>query len=348
MALEAVGSNPITRPLSKVQPEQAGAACDSPGLCRPLFLFSAFSFPSSFRARKFFAMKHHLSFSLIVLALFCGPCFAGNLIETSRSNAVFVSGTFQKGVVTFVSSGSGFFLDQTHVATCRHILVATITSAGVVSAVPVNDIQVVVSDGEVIPAEIVTLPVTVDKAPDDSDFEILRLERSPKIRITTCPLAKDVSKQAIGATVTLSGYPLADEAAGFKRDDPSTFLLHTFFGTISGFSKDLIGLQAPINRGSSGSAVLNQAGEVIGIVNYVDNNFDSVLQKAETANIGFDQMTPSEKLATTVLFQLVEQLGKSNSNGIGFARSIDGLRSYITRHPDVMKSVPALPARARQ
>ena len=293
-------------------------------------------------------MKWLLLFVFVGLVSLHGTCFARNLIDTSRSDAVFISGTFQNGQQTMTVSGSGFFLDQTHVGTCYHFLFPSIISAGVVAVATVSDIKVVVSDGEVIPAEAVLLPLTDDKSPHDDDFAILKLERSPKIQIAACSLAKDVPKQVIGSTVTLSGYPLADEAPGFKRDDPSTFILHTFTGTLSGFSKDLIGLQAPINRRSSGSAVLDQAGEVIGIVTFEDNNFDSVLQKAETANIGFDQMTLSEKLATTALFQLIEQLGKSYSNGIGYAHSIDGLRNYVERHPTVLKPVLALPSRSVQ
>jgi S1-C subfamily serine protease len=269
-----------------------------------------------------------------------GSCFATNLIDMSRQNAVFVSGTFQQGQQTMITSGSGFFLDQTHVATCYHIIFPPAPPSGAFSVASIGNIEVVVSDGEVIPAEDVTLPLAEDKTPGDDDFAILRLERSPKIAIVPCAFAKDVPKQLIGSAVTLSGYPLAEEAPGFNRDDPNTFILHTFLGTISGFSKSLIGLQAPINRGSSGSAVLNKAGEVIGIVGFEDSNFDSVLHQAENANIGFDQMTPSEKLATTSLFQLIGQLGNSYSNGIGYARTINGLSSYIERHAAVLKLAP--------
>jgi S1-C subfamily serine protease len=276
------------------------------------------------------------------LASLCSLCLASNLIDTSRNNAVLVFAQLPSGPKSVTEAGSGFFLDQTHVATCFHVVYTIVPSKtpGASDIKPAVDLKVVLTDGETIAAEPVLLPLGDDSTPFYRDFAVLRLKTEPKMTVKACPLASDIRKQQIGSVITFSGYPLVDSSPSFTAADATSGFLHTFVGNISGYSKDyqLIGLQAPVNHGSSGSAVLNAKGEVIGIVSNEHSKFDAMVQQALTVNVGADKWSPEEAKGFILLFRLIRQLGQTDSNGIGYARAIDGLRDYLKKYPAVLKN----------
>ncbi len=154
------------------------------------------------------------------------------------------------------------------------------------------------------------------------------------------PLAKDITSLQIGAPISFSGYPLVEQYPLFVANDPARHFctrLSAPFPATRLISR-LIGLEAPVNHGSSGSALVNAQGEVIGIVSYEHSNFTAAYKQAMNTPIEADKMTQPELKALMLSLNLVQKLGQSNSNGLGYARSINALNAYLLRHPDVLKN----------
>ncbi len=278
---------------------------------------------------------------LLLLSGICRPADADGF-EAARKNAVLIVAQLQNGTQLVSETGSGFFLDSTHVATCFHVVFSIAPSAKPNSTdiTPAKHILVVLTDGEVIAVNSESAPTEADRAPLDNDFAVLKLHSAPKMAVAGLPLAKDITSLQIGAPISFSGYPLVEQYPLFVANDPSSAFLHTFVGTISGYSPNfsLIGLEAPVNHGSSGSALVNAQGEVIGIVSYEHSNFTAAYKQAMNTPIEADKMTQPELKALMLSLNLVQKLGQSNSNGLGYARSINALNAYLLRHPDVLKN----------
>ena len=279
--------------------------------------------------------------SLLFLACGCRSATA-DPFDAPRKNAVLIIAQLQSGGKPVTETGSGFFLDSTHVATCFHVVFTAAPSAKPNSTdiTPAKQALVVLSDGEVIRVDTVTAPTEADRAPLENDFAVLKLHTVPKMQVTGLPLSKDVTSLQIGAPVSFSGYPLVEQYPLFIANDPTSAFQHTFLGTISGYSHDLslIGLEAPVNHGSSGSALINAQGEVIGIVTYEHSNFESAYKQAMNTPIEADKMTQPELKALLLSLNLVQKLGQSNSNGLGYARSINALNAFLQRHPETLKN----------
>src|SRR5207249_2307669 len=95
-----------------------------------------------------------------------------------------------------------------------------------------------------------------DSTPLSQDFALLKLNTKPTKTYAKVTLAIDKEKQDVGDELVFSGYPLATPGMVTHR------------GMISGFdpSGSVIFIQAAINKGNSGGAVLNMDGHVIGII----------------------------------------------------------------------------------
>ncbi len=289
-------------------------------------------------------LKPLFALSLFGLLLFVSDCLptAADPLDAARKNTVLVIAQLQTGNQLVSETGSGFFLDSTHVATCFHVVFSVAPSAKPNSTdiTPAKHILVTLSDGETIPVDTETAPTELDRAPLDDDFAILKLKSTPKITIIPSPLAADGKSIPVGSPISFSGYPLVEQYPLFVADHPEFAFLHTFVGTISGQSADgqLLGLEAPVNHGSSGSALLNAQGEVIGIVSYEHSNFDLIYKQAMNTPIEADKLSPPELKAVLLSLKLLQQLSRSSSNGLGYARSITALKAYLMRHPEVMKN----------
>ena len=142
------------------------------------------------------------------------------------------------------SSGSGFIIHESgFVVTCRHV------------AHPAEALQVIVSGGTVYPAELVALDGPYDlallKIEPTRPLKALRLGRSKDLMIgeTAMTIAHVYNKGAMCTTGTVTALP--KEAA--RMGDPT--------------SRAVIQSNVGVYPGSSGAALLNVHGEVIG-VNY--------------------------------------------------------------------------------
>ena len=142
------------------------------------------------------------------------------------------------------SSASGFIVHESgFVVTCKHV------------AYPAKALEVIVSDGTVYPAELVALDEPYDlallKIEPSKPLKALRLGRSKDLMIgeTALTIAHAYNKGAMCTTGTITALP--KEPA--RRGDPTR--------------RAVIQSNVGVYPGSSGAALLNVHGEVIG-VNY--------------------------------------------------------------------------------
>jgi len=141
-----------------------------------------------------------------------------------------------------LTTGSGFALDERTIVTNRHVVAEA------------DRLQVMTYDGREI--EAVSASIT-----DVADLALLRTEEP----VTTVPgiAAEDA---AVGEEITVVGYPLGGQ-------------LTTSSGTVLGYEPDPLGsdlglvgrTNAKVDHGSSGSAVLDADGEVVGVVYAMDS-----------------------------------------------------------------------------
>ena len=280
---------------------------------------------------------------LLVLSVFLFMqselCAEMKPISSSRANAVRVN------VPSLSSAGTGFFLDAEHVITAFHVVgKVDIDKTKVPPEAQITmgeDISVVLVTGEVISALVVAPSFTqttiklVDPLPQSlipifQDFAILKLRQKPKSSIIPNLLLRGKPLPPVGSEVVFSGYPL----------DAPTMLTHK--GMVSGITdnKAIICVQAPINKGNSGGALLNEQGEVIGIVTNREGGISKGLyelvayinEMKKHGRVELMGMNPLE-----VIKELINTLDMYISPGIGYARTIKPVVDYIDRNPEIMK-----------
>jgi len=265
------------------------------------------------------------------------------LIEVSRNSCVRII------VPSINSSGTGFFLDGQHVVTCFHVIGRYKVNQAVNPPeaninVP-NDIKVRLINGEEVDAECIvpSAPTTPIKLQDPlprnlqntllpimNDFAILRLKSKPKIIIRPHPIFEEKNLPPIGSEVIFSGYPL-------RAPDMIT---HKGYISCLAFDEKLICVQAPVNKGTSGGALLNEKGDIIGIVSAREGSISKGLQdlikyiensksQGRISLMGVDQMAFAKELIRT--------LDTNISTGIGYAHNIKLLNRYLNKNPMILK-----------
>jgi S1-C subfamily serine protease len=247
-----------------------------------------------------------------------------NVLQLSRDAAVRVVS------VTGDSSGSGFFLDDSHIATCFHVVASLIVTSTAPQQTTVNwtiyaDLKVILPTGEEIGATVVSIPTTADESPLWLDFAILKLNKKPSGKFDKLSIAQNGDKLEVGDDVIFSGYPLATPG------------LVTHRGMISGFDekKHVLFVQASINKGNSGGALLNSAGQVIGIVSMREGGISQGLADLKThidktAASGFVVIQGVDPLQA--MHAIIGTLDRFISTGIGYARSVEFLRDYLSKN----------------
>jgi len=247
-----------------------------------------------------------------------------NIIEISRHSSVEISSQIRK------SKGSGFLIADQYVATAFHVVATISVSQNMVNWSIHPDIKVKLPDGEIVSATCVSLPTQADPSPLKYDFAVLKLQEKPKKPQVNVKITDENEKVAVGDDIIFSGFPLATPG------------MVTHKGMISGFddSGNIIILQATINKGNSGGAVLTSQGKVIGIISMREGGISKGLEELtthieETSQHGSVTIMGVDPLQSTRA--IIQTLDQYISTGIGYAISIKFLRSYITAHQEVMR-----------
>jgi hypothetical protein len=112
-------------------------------------------------------------------------------------------------------------------------------------------------------------------------------------------------------------------------------------GMVSGAEKDLpfIIVQAPMNRGNSGGALLDGHGDVVGIVSNREGGLSPALsalssQLANSAKSGSVKLAGGDNIQSTQ--SLIQTLNEYISPAIGYARRVGPLDAYIRSHAEVL------------
>jgi|CXWL01.1.fsa_nt_gi S1-C subfamily serine protease len=262
--------------------------------------------------------------SLAAMLLMCSnACAVGatDNIKLSRDSCVAVISEAGK------SKGTGFMISKKHVVTCFHVVAS-------LKPEPPNtvrwtfspDLKVITADGEEIPARCISAPTPQDPAPLQFDFAILELAREPNSKLPFLDIANGLLLPEVGVEVLFSGYPLQTPA------------MVTHKGMVSGISSDgsIICIQAPVNKGNSGGALIGLDGRVQGILSMREGGIGRGLDELRvyidtTSKSGSVQLMGVDPLLA--INALIGTLDIYISTGIGYARSSKFLSEYLARHP---------------
>jgi S1-C subfamily serine protease len=271
------------------------------------------------------------SLALVVAAVVATAIISSHLygadmsvIELSRSSCVRVESRAGK------SKGTGFLVSERHVLTCFHV-VAKITQQGSNTTWAVfPDLKVVLDDGQEIDAVCVSLPNQKELDPLQYDFAFLELKEKPNKPHKIVPLPFTISLPAVGSDILFSGDPLQTPA------------MVTHQGFVSGIDPagQIICLQAPVNKGNSGGAVINSSGFAVAIVNAREGGISVGLdelreQIAVTSQQGSVQLMGVDPLQS--IRAIINTLDTYISTGIGYGVGIRYACNYTKKHPELLK-----------
>ena len=222
------------------------------------------------------------------------------------------------------SSGTGFFIDDNIIVTCFHVIAQiSMDTAKNINFNIFPDLEAVTEEGDTVSLTCMSIPFNNSPEPLLQDFALLKtntiIKNKSILRIS------NNTDHLIGENIIFSGYPLGTP----------TMVSH--FGIISGITKDksIICVQASINKGNSGGALVNSDGEVIGIISNreggisleLENYLNKISEGEKRGSIqlmGIDPMQVSK--------ETIKILNTYISTGIGYARNIRFLREYAKIH----------------
>ncbi|MDO9230680.1 MAG: serine protease [Syntrophales bacterium] len=247
-----------------------------------------------------------------------------NVLELSRTSGVMLVSQLGN------SKGSGALIGDQYVLTCFHVVAVLSVQGSTINWSLHPDLQVVFPSGETISGAVVSVPTQADASPLSQDFALVKLKSKPTKSFSMVQLASDKEALMVGDDVVFSGYPLATPGMVTHR------------GMVSGFdsSSSLIFVQASINKGNSGGALLNNQGHVVGIVSMREGGISQGLNELQvyidkTSSQGSVQIMGVDPLQATRA--IIQTLDKYISTGIGYARSIKFAREYLGKNPELLK-----------
>ncbi len=231
------------------------------------------------------------------------------------------------------SSGTAFMVGERLALTCLHVVAHTAISAqGQVSGNVFQDVKVTMPSGEVIAADVVSVPSSSYFTPLIRDFAFLKLRTKPASPVSQLQFASDdyINKIDIGDDVVFSGFPLATPG------------MITHKGMVSGMLPDrsLIFIQSSINKGNSGGALLNSEGKIIGIVSLREGGITQELANLRQRIYSTEKEGSVTYMGVNPLSSikmLIDTVDQYISVGIGYAHSAQFPREYLNRHPELLK-----------
>lgn len=265
-----------------------------------------------------------LSIGLFVILSLLGTRVgnAMDIIDLSRNSTVEITSVKGK------SKGTGFFISDSLVVTCFHVVSTVTVQQQQTNFTIFQDLKVKTNSGEILSANCISAPSQSDPSPLQFDFAILKVASKPKH--TQSVLFSKVNEWKVGSEVYFSGYPLATPA------------MVTHKGMISGMdqSGSIICIQAPINKGNSGGALLSSEGEVLGIISMREGGISKGLEQLSkdieaTSSHGSITMMGVDPLQS--IRAVIGTLDTYISTGIGYAINIKHLREYWAKHPEFSK-----------
>lgn len=182
--------------------------------------------------------------------------FLPELVKRIKPSAVAIETFDARG--TSLSRGSGFFIAADKIITNRHVIEKSAR------------VEIHLMNGKKFPAKGV---LAVD---GEGDLAILQVDVTPAPAPPALPIVGRVPQE--GESIVVIGNPFGLEGSVSNG-------IVSAVREISGYGK-IIQITAPISPGSSGSPVVNMAGQVIGV---------ATLQAAEGQSLNF--AVPSERIA---------------------------------------------------
>lgn len=249
---------------------------------------------------------------------------AASVLELSRNSTVMISSRSAD------SKGTGFLVGDQHVVTCFHVIAAISIQGQTVNFRIHPDIEVTLPSGETIAADVTSIPTQADLGPLRHDFAVLKLRTKPAKSTAKLPLASGKTMVKVGDEVVFSGYPLATPGMVTHR------------GMVSGLdqSGSVIFVQAPINKGNSGGALVDAQGQVVGIISMREGGIgkgltDLSVSIERAAAQGQVQILGVDPLQGTKA--IIQTLDRYISTGIGYARSVGFVNEYLAKNPGALK-----------
>jgi S1-C subfamily serine protease len=289
--------------------------------------------------------KHHIEIDVlikkgkrIIKMLFATLCYCSQswspglmakevkikMLELSRESTVMIISQSNN------SKGSGFLIGDLYVLTCFHVVAKLSVQGNIINwNVPI-ELQVTLPSGETIDGSVISIPTQADSTPLIQDFALIKLKTAPAKSFKTVKFASEKENLKVGDDLVFSGYPLATPGMVTHR------------GMVSGFdeSGSLIFIQAAINKGNSGGALLNSQGHVVGIISMREGGISQGLGDLQayidkTSQQGSVQLMGVDPLQATKA--IIQTLDQHISTGIGYAKSIKFARDFLSNHPEQLK-----------
>ena len=228
-------------------------------------------------------------------------------------------------------AGTGFFINDCEIATCFHV-VSDLRTWGVqfddknnvteLKYATHSGLRALLRNGEIVPLELVSVPTKGNPEPLVFDFAVLRLGKPIKFVPRQTRRYQRGATLYVGEPVYFSGYPLETE------------ILLTHQGTIAGMNQKtgLLALQASVNKGTSGSALLSSEGTVIGIISMrlggIGKGLSELRERIAASTEKFSvQILDIDPLEATK--GVIDVVDRTISTGIGYARSTIFLDKYL-------------------
>ena len=208
---------------------------------------------------KFYSCGRAFILILLMLGLLSAAVYAQTTIEDTRNSVVRVV-VFEEGTEEYISAGSGFVIGDEepfeYVATCAHVV--DINNDG-------QDVDIFIWR-----AKDDLIPATIHVQLSESDIALLKLDPQHLLHgLEPMELSRkeDVS---IGDRVYAVGFPaiadwgFSDFPTAYPEDSTVTEGIVGKFTTFEG--ANFLQIDASVSWGSSGGPLVNQDGQVVGIV----------------------------------------------------------------------------------
>ena len=201
---------------------------------------------------------------------------------------------------TTYAAGTGWQISKYHLITANHVIEN------------VDSIFVSVKEGDVREATIIA-------SDSSNDLALIKV----KTPLTTTPLALAAKQSKLGSKVAVIGYPLPD-ILGSKLQATSGEI-----SSLTGLGNDIrfYQISAAVQSGNSGGPLLNQQGEVIGVISSKLNDANMLKERGELPqNVNF-------AVKSSYIRALIESAGiaqyKTAKKSTGIEDAIDNAKNSV-------------------